>query len=44
MSADLQVNPEYPDELPYKRVLDKGFVALVDVMGDDAAIVQAARV
>ena len=26
------------------KVLDKGFVALVDVMGDDAAIVQAARV
>ena len=24
--------------------LDKGFVRLVDVMGDDAAIVQAARV
>jgi thymidylate synthase (FAD) len=26
------------------KVLDKGFVRLVDVMGDDAAIVQAARV
>ncbi|MBP9837188.1 MAG: FAD-dependent thymidylate synthase [Proteobacteria bacterium] len=26
------------------RVLDKGFVKLVDVMGDDSAIVQAARV
>lgn len=26
------------------RVLDKGFVRLVDVMGDDASIVQAARV
>ncbi len=26
------------------RVLDKGFVKLVDVMGDDASIVQAARV
>jgi thymidylate synthase (FAD) len=24
--------------------LDKGFVRLIDVMGDDAAIVQAARV
>lgn len=27
----------------YKKVLDHGFVGLVDVMGDDAAIVQAAR-
>lgn len=27
-----------------RRVLDHGFVRLVDVMGDDAAIVQAARV
>jgi len=44
VSSDLQANPEFPTELPYKRVLDKGFVALVDVMGDDAAIVQAARV
>ena len=44
MSSELQTNPEYPTELPYQRVLDKGFVALVDVMGDDAAIVQAARV
>ena len=26
------------------RVLDKGFVRLVDCMGDDAAIVQSARV
>ncbi|MCX7737710.1 MAG: FAD-dependent thymidylate synthase [Candidatus Kapabacteria bacterium] len=26
------------------KVLDKGFVRLIDVMGDDAAIVQAARV
>lgn len=26
------------------RVLDQGFVQLIDVMGDDAAIVQAARV
>ena len=44
MSTELQTNPEFPTELPYRRVLDKGFVALVDVMGDDAAIVQAARV
>jgi thymidylate synthase (FAD) len=28
----------------YTQVLDKGFVGLIDYMGDDAAIVQAARV
>lgn len=28
----------------YKKILDKGFVGLVDYMGSDAAIVQAARV
>lgn len=28
----------------YFRVLDKGFISLVDVMGDDSSIVQAARV
>ncbi|MFQ5844945.1 MAG: FAD-dependent thymidylate synthase [Planctomycetota bacterium] len=44
MSEELHVNPEYPTELPYRRVLDHGFVALVDVMGDDSSIVQAARV
>jgi thymidylate synthase (FAD) len=27
-----------------KRVLDHGFVRVIDYMGDDAAIVQAARV
>jgi thymidylate synthase (FAD) len=34
------------DQLRWKKfpVLDQGFVALVDVMGDDAAVVQAARV
>jgi len=26
------------------KVLDKGFIRLVDVMGDDSAVVQAARV
>jgi thymidylate synthase (FAD) len=26
------------------KCLDKGFVRLIDIMGDDAAIVQAARV
>ncbi|MHC4547713.1 MAG: FAD-dependent thymidylate synthase [Planctomycetota bacterium] len=44
MSEELHVNPEFPEELPYRRVLDHGFVALVDVMGSDASIVQAARV
>jgi len=33
VSQDLQANPEYPTDLPYRRVLDKGFVALIDVMG-----------
>src|SRR5665213_2134765 len=34
------------EELRWKKfpVLDDGFVCLVDVMGDDAAVVQAARV
>ncbi len=34
------------NELKFKKypVLDQGFICLVDVMGDDAAIVQAARV
>lgn len=44
MSQDLHVNPEYPEDLPFRRILDHGFVALVDVMGTDASIVQAARV
>jgi len=44
VSGTLHVNPEFPEELPYRRVLDHGFVALIDVMGDDASIVQAARV
>ncbi len=34
---------EVQDSDRYVKVLDKGFVGLVDVMGDDAAIVQAAR-
>ena len=42
--SELQQNPEYPVELPHRRVLDHGFVALIDVMGNDASIVQAARV
>ena len=35
-----------PDELRWKKipVLDDGFVCLVDVMGDDSSVVQAARV
>ncbi|MHC4133887.1 MAG: FAD-dependent thymidylate synthase [Planctomycetota bacterium] len=43
-SRELHVNPEYPEELPYRKILDHGFVALIDVMGTDASIVQAARV
>lgn len=31
------------DNQPYTRYLDKGFVGLVDAMGDDSSIVQAAR-
>ncbi len=42
--SEIQKNPEYPTELEYRRFLDHGFVALIDVMGDDASIVQAARV
>lgn len=39
-------NAALVDRLRWKKfpVLDDGFVALVDVMGDDAAVVQAARV
>jgi thymidylate synthase (FAD) len=39
-------NAQVADELRWKKfaVLDDGFVALVDVMGDDASVVQAARV
>lgn len=33
-----------PEEQIETKVLDHGFVRLVDVMGDDAAVVQAARV
>lgn len=33
---------KYPDNCT--KILDKGFVRLVDVMGDDSSIVQAARV
>ena len=40
----MHVNPEYPTELEYVKILDHGFVALIDVMGDDTSIVQAARV
>jgi thymidylate synthase (FAD) len=40
------INASDKDALLGKRIdcLDKGFVRLIDVMGDDAAIVQAARV
>ena len=39
-------NPQVPEQLHWFQfpVLDHGFVCLVDVMGDDSAIVQAARV
>ena len=39
-------NAAIVDRLRWKKfpVLDDGFVSLVDVMGDDAAVVQAARV
>jgi len=39
-------NSEVVEALRWKKtpVLDSGFVCLVDVMGDDAAVVQAARV
>lgn len=39
-------NSSLVDQLRWKKlpVLDDGFVALVDVMGDDQAVVQAARV
>src|SRR5205809_2595489 len=39
-------NAAQVDELRWKKfpVLDDGFVCLVDVMGDDQAVVQAARV
>ena len=38
--------PNLLDQLRWKKfpVLDAGFVCLVDVMGDDPAVVQAARV
>jgi thymidylate synthase (FAD) len=39
-------NSELVDQLRWKKfpVLDDGFVCLVDVMGDDSSVVQAARV
>lgn len=42
----MPTNAAIVDELRWKKfpVLDKGFVCLVDVMGDDASVVQAARV
>ncbi len=41
-SDEMQHEVTFPENAI--RVLDKGFVKLVDCMGDDAAIVQAARV
>src|SRR5262245_62700245 len=42
----MPTNTPTADELRWKKfpVLDDGFVCLVDVMGDDQAVVQAARV
>src|SRR5213592_947715 len=42
----MPTNAAQIDELRWKKipVLDDGFVCLVDVMGDDQAVVQAARV
>ena len=42
----MPTNAAIADELRWKKfpVLDDGFVCLVDVMGDDQAVVQAARV
>ena len=37
MTKELHANPEFPTQFPYRRVLDHGFVALVDVMGADAS-------
>ncbi|MHC4958449.1 MAG: FAD-dependent thymidylate synthase [Planctomycetota bacterium] len=42
--SDLHANPEYPTELETIKILDYGFVSLIDVMGEDSSIVQAARV
>jgi thymidylate synthase (FAD) len=42
----MPTNSELVDQLRWKKfpVLDDGFVCLVDVMGDDSSVVQAARV
>ncbi len=42
----MPTNAKQVEELRWKKmpVLDDGFVCLVDVMGDDQAVVQAARV
>jgi thymidylate synthase (FAD) len=40
--TDISIIPVW--EPPYTNVLDHGFIGLQDFMGDDAAIVQAARV
>src|SRR5690606_33298289 len=46
MKDDMASNEEQVDQLRWQKfpVLDDGFVCLVDVMGDDQAVVQAARV
>jgi thymidylate synthase (FAD) len=42
----MPTNAEQIEELRWKKfpVLNDGFVCLVDVMGDDQSVVQAARV
>jgi thymidylate synthase (FAD) len=42
----MATNAEQIAELRWKKlpVLDDGFVCLVDIMGDDQSVVQAARV
>ena len=46
MNCPMPTNSEQVDTLRWKKfsVLDDGFVCLVDVMGDDQSVVQAARV
>lgn len=39
-----QPEPVYPENIPHKKCLDRGFVGLVDHMGSDTRIVDAARV
>lgn len=40
----MTIEPKYPTIYPYQKCLDKGFVALVDWMGNDLSVARAARV